>query len=176
MARAPGPSGPLPSILDAIPDGLPALTHARKLTERASLVGFDWPEAGPVWDKIQEEIGELRDAVEENEGHERVQAELGDILLACTNVSRFLGVDPQQALEDAIARFTSRFQAMERELAAQGLAMEDQPLDELEELWQAVKRQRREPREPFGSVRGHGAETGAAIDNPPPVDPASGAE
>lgn len=128
------------SILEGIPDDLPSLLRARRVTERAATVGFDWPDVEPVWDKIAEEIGELQEAVARGQGAARIEAELGDLLMAITNLSRFLGVDPEAALRGATERFIRRFQGMEATLAARGGRMEDETLDALEELWQAQKR------------------------------------
>ncbi len=128
------------SALDGVERGLPALSRAMEITRAAARVGFDWPDVAPVWDKIQEEIREIQEALSRGEGRARVEAEVGDLLMAVANLSRFLGVDPQAALEGAIDRFEARFRGMERELASRGERMEDQELDYLEELWVAQKR------------------------------------
>ncbi|MDY0058897.1 MAG: MazG nucleotide pyrophosphohydrolase domain-containing protein [Myxococcota bacterium] len=131
---------PGPSLLDAVRSGQPTLRHARQLTALAATVGFDWPEIGPVWDKIAEELAELQEAVDQGEPRHRVEAELGDLLLAIANLSRFLDVDPEDALCGAIEKFSRRFKGMEHVLAQRGQRMADLPLDDLEELWVAEKR------------------------------------
>jgi len=132
--------GGKPSVLDGIPDTLPALLRARRVTEQAALVGFDWPSVEPVWEKIAEEVAELQEAVASGQGPARVEAELGDLLLAITNLSRFFGVDPERGLRQATERFVRRFRGIEARLAAAGCRMEEESLDDLEELWQAEKR------------------------------------
>lgn len=131
---------PPPGWLRAVPCEGPLLLQARALTARASEVGFDWPNVRGVQDKVDEELRELRAALADGEGPERVEAELGDLLLALTNLSRFVGVDPQAALSGALARFRTRFAGMEAALAQAGLRIQEQPLETLEELWQHQKR------------------------------------
>jgi len=125
--------------LDAVKPGGPLLCEAQAVTARASAVGFDWPDASGVWDKVAEELAELRLAVDSGEGSERVEAELGDLLMALANLSRFLDVDPQRGLAGALRRFRTRFAGMEAELARDDRRMRDLDLDTLEALWQRQK-------------------------------------
>jgi ATP diphosphatase len=118
--------------------GLPAVTRAAKLQRRAAQVGFDWPEAGPVFDKVLEELGEVRDSLAQ--GPERRAAEVGDLLFACVNLARHLDVDPEQALRGANARFERRFGHIERSLARQGRAIAEASASEMEALWEEAKR------------------------------------
>ncbi len=117
---------------------LPAVTRAAKLQRRAAQVGFDWPDAGPVFDKILEELGEVRDSLAQ--GPERRAAEVGDLLFACVNLARHLDVDPEQALRGANARFERRFVHIEKSLAAQGKAVAEATASEMEALWEESKR------------------------------------
>jgi ATP diphosphatase len=135
-----GARGEPMSVLDDIPVALPALTRAAKLQRRAARVGFDWPEASQVLDKIAEEISEVRAELQGGGSPERLRDELGDLLFAAVNLARHLEVDAEAALRQANGKFERRFRAIERALATQGRRPEDATLAELEALWQAAKR------------------------------------
>lgn len=128
-----------PSVLADLPVGLPALTRGAKLQRRAARVGFDWPEARPVLDKIVEELGEIRAELAQGATHARLVDEVGDLLFAAVNLARHLGVDGEAALRHANAKFERRFRAVEDALRAAGRRPEDASLDEMEELWQRAK-------------------------------------
>ena len=140
-------AGRRPSALDGVALALPALLRAEKLQKRAARVGFDWPTPGPVFDKVVEEVAELREAASGTEASESaVAGELGDLLFACVNLARHLGVDPEGALRGANAKFTRRFQHIEAALAASGRRADEVDLDELDRLWEEAKRaERRQP-------------------------------
>ena len=125
------------SALDGVGPGLPALTRAAKLQRRAARVGFDWPAAAPVFDKIEEEIAELRKAMDE--GADRIEDELGDLLFAAVNLARKLEQDPEQALRRACRKFERRFRRVETLLAEQGKPAGSASLDEMEAKWQWAK-------------------------------------
>jgi ATP diphosphatase len=125
--------------LDGVALGLPALMRADKLQRRAARVGFDWPKAVQVVDKIEEEIGELRHELERGAVPDRIQDEIGDVLFAVTNLARHLAVDPEAALRRSNAKFERRFRRIEALLAASGRTPSDASLDELEALWQQAK-------------------------------------
>ncbi len=127
------------SILADLPIGLPALTRAAKLQRRAARVGFDWPEVGPVLDKLEEELGEVRAELTGDAPHERLEDEVGDLLFAAVNLARHLGVDGESALRRANRKFERRFRAIEASLGAAGRKPEDASLDEMEQLWQRAK-------------------------------------
>ena len=128
------------SILDDVPVALPALVRDEKLQKRAARVGFDWPEISHVLDKIEEEIAELRAEIAKTPApQEKVTDELGDILFALVNLARWLKVDPEDALRGTNAKFVSRFQFIEKELAAEGKTLADVSLDEMEVLWNKAK-------------------------------------
>jgi ATP diphosphatase len=131
------------SALDGVGLGLPALTRAEKLQKRAARVGFDWPSTLPVFDKIAEEIGELRAEIDQDAPAERLSDELGDLLFAVVNLSRKLAIDPEQALRGANRKFERRFHAVEQRLAARGKAVGEASLDQMEVEWQQVKREER---------------------------------
>ncbi len=129
-------------VLDDVPSALPALIRSEKLQKRAARVGFDWGETGPVLDKIEEELGELRDAIANKESAERLTDELGDILFGYVNAARHLGIDAETALRACNAKFERRFAHIEDQLFEQGREPKDASLDELEALWQDAKRER----------------------------------
>ncbi len=124
--------------LDGVAAGLPALTRAIKLQNRAARVGFDWPSTGEVIDKIAEEARELVEARDELTEAE-VFEEFGDLLFVVTNLARHLQIDPEAALRAANAKFTRRFRAIESALAARGKRPEDSDLAEMDALWNDAK-------------------------------------
>lgn len=130
------------SILDGVPRELPALLRAHRLQEKASRVGFDWKEAREVVKKVEEEFAEFRAAME-SEQPERVEAELGDLLFSLVNLSRFVAVNPEEALRKTIARFIARFQYIEEELAHRGTTPGQATLEEMDALWAEAKARER---------------------------------
>ena len=130
------------SQLDDITPGLPAFQKAAKLQKRAARVGFDWPETGMVFEKLAEESRELRaaySAMADDTDTDAVEDELGDLLFVAVNLSRFLGVDAEQALRRSNRKFERRFRHMETMLEEQGLALAGQPVEQLELFWQEAK-------------------------------------
>ena len=128
------------SALDGVALGLPALMRAEKLAKRAARVGFDWPSPEPVFHKLQEEIGELEEAIAKPERDQvHVAEELGDILFVVANLCRKLNVDPEEALRAANSKFGKRFRAMEALAGERGQDFAALTLDEQEALWTAVK-------------------------------------
>lgn len=125
--------------LAGIPAGLPALVRAAKLTRRAARVGFDWPDAVAVLDKLEEEAAELR-AELPGAAPERLADEVGDLLFVLANLARKLDLDPEECLRGANAKFERRFGAVETRLAQRGLGPADAGLEAMEAEWQAVKR------------------------------------
>ena len=140
-ARRADADGRRPSALDGVIAGLPALTRALKLQKRAARVGFDWPQAEEVLDKIEEEIAELRSelAAGPGAGKDRIEDELGDLMFALVNLARRLDVDPDGALRRTNAKFERRFRQIEASLRDAGRKPEDATLAEMEALWQAAK-------------------------------------
>jgi MazG family protein len=129
---------PNASLLDDVAMALPALMRAEKLTKRAARINFDWPNADQVLDKLEEELHELQEARAQGDA-EAITDEVGDILFNVVNLARKLGVDPEEALRRTNAKFTRRFQHIERRLAEQGRTG-PQPLDDMEALWVEAKR------------------------------------
>ena len=140
--------GRRPSVLDGVALALPALLRAEKLQKRAARVGFDWPASAPVFDKVVEEVDELRDAASSQASDSAgtaVAEELGDLLFACVNLARHLGVDAEAALRGANAKFTARFHHVEAALAESGRSAEEVGPAELDRLWENAKRTERRP-------------------------------
>jgi MazG family protein len=129
------------SLLDDVAMALPALMRAEKLTKRAARINFDWPSSTEVLEKLDEELAELK-AAEASGDQDHIAEEMGDILFVMANLARKLKVDPEEALRRANAKFTRRFQYIERALAEQGRTG-PQPLDDMEALWLEAKRAER---------------------------------
>lgn len=133
-----------PGALSDVPVGLPALSRAEKLQKRAALEGFDWDDIAPVFDKIQEELDEVREVLAQEsdpvQRQHRLQDEMGDVLFACVNLARFLKVDAEASLRQTNRKFETRFSAIEQLVGEQGKEMRDLTLGELDELWEQVKR------------------------------------
>ncbi|HRO14583.1 MAG TPA: nucleoside triphosphate pyrophosphohydrolase [Paracoccus sp. (in: a-proteobacteria)] len=124
-------------VLDGVALGLPALTRAVKLQNRAARVGFDWPATEQVLDKLAEETAELVAARDGDPAH--LAEEMGDLLFVMANLARHLKIDPEEALRAANAKFTRRFRSIEQALAAQGRRPEESTLEEMDALWDAAK-------------------------------------
>ena len=122
--------------LEAVARSLPALWRAEKVQKKARKAGFDWPDVSGALDKLSEELSELKEAVATGGN---VAEELGDLLFSAVNAARFLKVDPEDALNGATDKFIGRFRKVEAQAAAQGKAMEDMGLEELDALWERAK-------------------------------------
>ena len=127
------------SALEGIALSLPALKRAEKLGKRAAGSGFDWPDIRGVRDKVDEELGELDEASEQQDAG-NMSEELGDLLFAVVNLARHLRIDPEQALAQANRKFEQRFRLMEADATDNGSSLGDFDIDALEEKWQAVKK------------------------------------
>ena len=130
------------SLLEGIPSKLPAIHEAHQISSRAARVGFDWPDIDGIFDKLQEEVRELKEVIstgDDESRRERLEDELGDMLFVIVNIARYLKIDSESALKRANRKFKSRFQYMESELARQGKSLEQTSLEEMEALWQKAK-------------------------------------
>ncbi len=123
-------------VLDSLPASMPALLRAQNAQKKAGRVGFDWPDVEPVFEKMQEEIAEVRQAIESGNAR-AVENEVGDILFTAVNLARKLHVDAETSLSAATNRFIKRFQSVERELGDR--KMEETPLEELDKIWDRIK-------------------------------------
>ena len=128
------------SILDGVPRTLPALNRARRLQEKASSVGFDWPQVDNVWAKVAEEIDELKEACSARDGA-AMQEEFGDVLFSLVNLGRFLHLSAEDALRQAIGKFEQRFRGIEQELARRGRRIEDATLEEMDGIWNRLRQE-----------------------------------
>jgi MazG family protein len=134
------------SLLDGVSSKAPALMEAHQLSTKAARVGFDWKSVDDIFDKLQEEIEELRVAIKDHSAtqdeanHARVREEIGDLLFAATNIARHLQVEPEAALKLTNRKFRRRFHHIESRLEEQGKTFDATSIDELEELWQEAKK------------------------------------
>jgi ATP diphosphatase len=125
-------------FLGSVQRSFPALTEALKLQERAAKVGFDWSAPEPILDKIEEEIGELREALKSGD-QAKVSDELGDLIFAVVNIGRHVKADPEQSLRGTNTKFRRRFSHIETTLEAEGETLQAATLERMEDLWQAAK-------------------------------------
>ncbi|MGY8781204.1 MAG: nucleoside triphosphate pyrophosphohydrolase [Fidelibacterota bacterium] len=127
------------SRLDGVPNNLPALVRAQRLQQKASYAGFDWDEVEQVWDKVHEEILELKEAQSNNDkGH--ITEEIGDVLFSIVNLARYLEISAEEALRRTNKKFTSRFSQVEEGIKAQGKELEDATLEEMDAIWSEAKK------------------------------------
>ncbi len=126
-------------LLSDLAQNLPASKLAVKMQKRVATVGFDWPSVEPVFDKIEEEMAEVRAEIESNGGQQRLFDEVGDLMFACTNLARKLNVDPEAALRATSQRFKQRFSFVEKQAQEQNRLLEEMSLDEMELLWVRAK-------------------------------------
>ncbi len=126
------------SVLSGVPVSLPALVKATRMQVKAKQVGFEWKETAEVWNKVEEEIGELKEAVASSDVS-KIEDEFGDVLFSLVNYARFIGVDPESALEKTNLKFKTRFMYMEAQATAQGKSLGDMTLSEMDVLWNEAK-------------------------------------
>jgi MazG family protein len=131
---------PSASALDGVTLGLPALMRAEKLQKRAAKTGFDWPDIAPVWDKLHEELNELKEATSRPNNHAHIEEEFGDLLFVMANLARHLKLDPETALKHANSKFERRFKQMEQFAKTNGQNFNALSLEEQETLWQKAKK------------------------------------
>jgi tetrapyrrole methylase family protein/MazG family protein len=126
------------SVLGHLPKSIPALARAQKITDRASQVGFDWPDVNPVWEKIEEELHELKTACSTG-SKQRAEEELGDVFFSLVNLARFLKIDAEDALKHTTEKFISRFSHIEARLRELGKTPQSCSLEEMDRLWDEAK-------------------------------------
>jgi XTP/dITP diphosphohydrolase len=131
------------SVLAGVPVSLPAMVKSMRIQEKARAVGFDWEKPEDVWGKVMEEFGELQDEVKAESPKEKLEDELGDVFFALVNYARFLGVNPEDALERTNRKFIRRFQYLERETQKDGLKLSDMTLAEMDQYWERSKKSER---------------------------------
>ncbi|HOB83594.1 MAG TPA: nucleoside triphosphate pyrophosphohydrolase [Bacteroidales bacterium] len=125
-------------VLSGVPSSMPSIVKANRIQEKVRGVGFDWEKPEQIWDKVMEEISELKKEVE-NYNIERIESELGDVLFSVINASRLYGIDPEAALEKTNRKFIKRFNYLEKETMAKGRSLHDMSLDEMNEIWEKAK-------------------------------------
>ncbi len=126
------------SLLEGVPKSLPAIVKAYRLQEKTAQVGFEWNSLGQVWDKVEEELGELQNEVRMNGSQQRKEEEFGDVLFALVNYGRFMGIDPEAALEKVNNRFKERFEYIERNAPK---PLREMTLEEMDALWNEAKKE-----------------------------------
>jgi MazG family protein len=127
------------SILSGLPKALPALIKAMRLQEKAKQVGFEWENRDQVWEKVEEEIGELKEAIAEDD-QSKMEEEFGDVIFSLVNFARFLRIDAEQAVEITNRKFIARFTEMEQLALNHGKALNELSLTEMDDLWNRIKR------------------------------------
>ncbi len=127
------------SVLEGVPNNLPALLKAYRIQEKVKAVGFDWEEPHQVWDKVQEELQELQDEVNAN-NKQKIEEELGDVLFSMINYARFLDINPEDALEKTNKKFIKRFMYLEQKAAENNQSLSDMTLAEMDVYWNAAKK------------------------------------
>lgn len=125
------------SVLEGVPKSLPALVKASRIQDKVKGVGFDWDHEGQVWKKVEEEIDELKEELKKNDGE--VEAEFGDVLFSLINYARFIGVNPEDALERTNKKFILRFQQLENLIKADDKEITDMNLEHLDDYWEKAK-------------------------------------
>ena len=127
------------SVLEGVPNSLPAVVKAYRIQEKVRGIGFDWENKGQVWDKVLEEIKELK-SEENNNDSKRIEDEFGDVLFALVNYSRFINVNPEDALEKTNKRFIKRFQFLEKQITNDGKKLSDLTFEEMNSYWDLAKK------------------------------------
>ncbi|MDE6010911.1 MAG: nucleoside triphosphate pyrophosphohydrolase [Muribaculaceae bacterium] len=127
------------TVLGGVPSALPALIKADRIQEKASHVGFDWEERSQIWDKVAEEIAEVREEIARGD-KEKTEAEFGDLLFAVVNAARLYGVNPENALERTNKKFIARFNYLEQKCRERGLNLKEMTLGQMDEIWNEAKK------------------------------------
>jgi MazG family protein len=126
------------SVLSGVPKALPSLVKAMRLQEKAKQVGFEWENKEQVWEKVEEEVNEMKEAIKENDP-KKVEEEFGDVIFSLVNFARFLNIDAENALEITNKKFIDRFTQMEQAAQASGRSLNDMKLEEMDAIWNEIK-------------------------------------
>jgi MazG family protein len=127
-------------VLSGVPSSLPAIIKANRIQEKVRGVGFDWEKREQIWDKVLEEIAELKEEIETH-NTESIESELGDVLFSIINAARLYGIDPEAALEKTNRKFIKRFNYLEKETLTKGMSLHDMSLDEMNVIWEEAKKE-----------------------------------
>lgn len=128
------------SVLEGVPRGLPAMVKAHRIQDKVRGVGFDWDEKEQVWDKVSEEIGELKEELLRNPSSEAAEQEFGDVLFSLINAARLYDINPENALEKTNQKFIRRFNYLEEQTLKKGLDLKNMPLAEMDKYWEEAKK------------------------------------
>lgn len=128
------------SVLEGVPRSLPAMVKATRIQDKARGVGFDWDNREQVWAKVNEELAELKEEIDNNAEKAKVESEFGDVLFSMINYARFIDIDPETALERTNKKFIKRFQYLETESKKDGKELSEMTLEEMDEYWNAAKK------------------------------------
>jgi MazG family protein len=128
------------SVLEGVPKGLPALIKAHRIQDKVRGVGFDWDERDQVWDKVEEEMDELKVELKADPGSPEAELEFGDLFFSLINAARLYGINPENALERTNLKFIKRFNYLEEKTLKQGIDLKDMPLEAMEKIWQEAKK------------------------------------
>lgn len=126
-------------VLSGVPSSLPSIVKANRIQEKVRGVGFDWEKPEQIWDKVLEEISELKSEIERYD-REKIESEIGDVIFSVINASRLYGIDPEAALEKTNRKFIKRFNYLEKETIARGQSLHDMSLDEMNRIWEKAKK------------------------------------
>jgi MazG family protein len=129
------------SVLGGVPVSLPATVKAMRLQEKAKQVGFEWDDTGKVWEKVQEELQELQEAVRQG-NQAKIEEEFGDVVFSLINYARFLHIDAENSLEKTNKKFIERFTGMEQEALSKGKILSDMTLEEMDAIWDSIKKKK----------------------------------
>lgn len=127
-------------VLSGVPASLPAIVKANRIQEKVRGVGFDWEKREQIWDKVTEEIAELKEEIESH-NTEAIESELGDVMFSLINASRLYGIDPEAALEKTNRKFIKRFNYLEKETLKKGISLHNMSLDEMNIIWEEAKKE-----------------------------------
>ena len=127
-------------VLSGVPSSLPAIVKANRIQEKVRGAGFDWEKREQIWDKVLEEITELKEEIK-NRNTDTIESELGDVLFSIINASRLYGIDPEAALEKTNRKFIKRFNYLEKETLTKGISLHDMSLDEMNVIWEEAKKE-----------------------------------
>ena len=127
-------------VLSGVPSSLPAIVKANRIQEKVRGVGFDWEKSEQIWDKVLEEISELKEEIK-NHNTESIESELGDVLFSIINASRLYDIDPEAALEKTNRKFIKRFNYLEKKTLTKGISLKDMSLDEMNVIWEQAKKE-----------------------------------
>ncbi len=125
-------------VLSGVPKSLPAMVKANRVQEKVRGVGFDWEDRIQVWDKVQEELGELKEEIK-NGDSKKIESEFGDVFFSLINAARLYGIDPEAALERTNTKFINRFNYLEKDTLMQGRSLHDMSLEEMDRIWEKAK-------------------------------------